>query len=94
MKIKDKTVIFEAINNLKASEGIGFDQDLKQLFTIPVNEVYDRLKGYPNARYLILDGILSKRLLDLAKKMNIKFIACKNKIEDLTIPNSISVYYI
>ncbi|MEJ2249247.1 MAG: DNA primase DnaG [Candidatus Lokiarchaeota archaeon] len=94
LKIKDKTVIFEAINNLKASEGIGFDQDLKQLFTIPVNEVYDRLKGYPNARYLILDGILSKRLLDLAKKMNIKFIACKNKIEDLTIPNSISVYYI
>jgi DNA primase len=94
LNVKDKRPIFEAINTLNDGQAMGFDQELNVLFKIPIKEIYDRLKDYSNTKYIILDGILSERLLNLAKNMQIKFIACKNKVEDLKIPNSIFVYYL
>lgn len=44
-------------------------------------------------KFLIIDGILTKRLMPLIISMKIKFIACKNKEEELRVPDQIVVYY-
>jgi hypothetical protein len=42
---------------------------------------------------MIIDGILTKRLLSLSINMKIKFIACRNKEEELAIPGQISIFF-
>ncbi|TFF89690.1 MAG: DNA primase, partial [Promethearchaeota archaeon] len=63
LKVKDKTIIFEAINNLETTQALGFDAELNELFKTQIKEVYDTLKEFHNTKYLIFDGILSERLL-------------------------------
>jgi hypothetical protein len=36
---------------------------------------------------------LTKRLLSLSINMKIKFIACKNKEDELTVPDHIKIFY-
>ena len=58
-----------------------------------VGEVFEKIRDFKNTRFIIIDGILSKRLLSLLLKMKIKFIACKNKENEVVIPESITVFY-
>jgi len=74
LKVKDKTIIFEAINNLEPSQSLGFDDELNELFKTEIKDVYDTLKEFQNTKYLIFDGVLSERLLNLSKNNRIKFI--------------------
>ncbi|MFX1570667.1 MAG: DNA primase DnaG [Promethearchaeota archaeon] len=92
-KIKDETIIVKAIKNIQAGFAIGFDKSLKKLFDMPVGEIFEKIRDFKDTQYLIIDGILSKRLLSLSINMKIKFIASKNKEEDLKIPEHISVWF-
>jgi DNA primase len=92
-KIKDESIIIEALNNINTGYAIGFSKDLEKLFGIPVGEIFERVREFKNTKFIIIDGILSKRLLSSLIKMKIKFIACKNKEEELVIPESITVFY-
>ena len=58
-----------------------------------MGEIFDKIRGFKNTQYLIIDGILSKRLLSISINMKIKFIACKNKEDELTIPEQISIHF-
>ncbi|MFX1274553.1 MAG: DNA primase DnaG [Promethearchaeota archaeon] len=93
LKIKDSTFIKNAINEIQTAHSIGLNKKGEVLFTLPVGELFGNISEHKSLSFLIIDGILSSRLLSLCVEMKIKFIACKNKEEDLKIPENISVYY-
>jgi len=93
IKVKDETLIMNAIENIEAGFGIGLSKNLEKLFDMPVGEIFEKIKDFKDTQYLIIDGILTKRLLSLAINMKIKFIACKNKEEELIIPEHILVHF-
>ncbi len=94
MKVKDDSKITEIIESIETGHSIGLNKNLEKLFDLPVGEIFGKIRTFKNTLYLIIDGILTKRLLSLSVKMKIKFIACKNKEEELVIPDSINVFYI
>ncbi|MFX0080496.1 MAG: DNA primase DnaG [Candidatus Hodarchaeota archaeon] len=93
-KIKDESIILEALDTIQTGHSIGFNKSLEKLFDIPVGETFEKIRNFKDTQYLIIDGILTKRLLSLSINMKIKFIACKNKEDDLNIPNNIDIFYI
>lgn len=93
-KIKEESIILEAINTIQTGYSIGFSKSLEKLFEMPVGEIFEKIRNFKDTQYLIIDGILTKRLLSLSINMKIKFIACKNKEEDLSIPTNIDIFYI
>jgi DNA primase len=92
LKIKNPSVLVEAITNIKEGQSIGFDKNLNKTFEMPVGEIFEKIKNYKGLTYFIADGILSARLFSVLKNLKIKFIACKNKEDNLKIPEHISVY--
>jgi len=93
LKIKDEKVIIKAIQNIQPGFAIGFNKTLEKLFDMPVGEIFDKIRNFKDTQYLIIDGILSKRLLSLSINMKIKFIASKNKEDELVIPENILVWF-
>jgi DNA primase len=55
-------------------EAIALDSDQKEIFKVPISEVVDKLSSQSGIKYLILDGIITQRLLDGAKKAGIEFV--------------------
>ena len=55
-------------------ESIGLDSDNNQLFKVPISELVDKLSTQSGIKYLILDGIITQRLLDGAKQSGIECI--------------------
>jgi len=94
LKVKDNSKILEAIKNITPGQSFGFNKKGEKIFEMSVGELFGSITEQKNTQFLIIDGILSSRLLSLAQKMKIKFIACKNKEEELRIPSSISTYYL
>ena len=93
LKVKNQSIITQALKKIPSGHSIGFNNKLEKLFDLTVGELFEELSKYNKTEFIIIDGILSKRLLTLVMKMKIKFIACKNKEEELTIPEQIIVYY-
>jgi len=93
LKVKNPAAIKESLEKIEPGHGIGFNKSLEKLFEIPVGEIFEKIKDFKSTQYLIIDGILSKRLITLLLPMKIKFIACKNKEEELRVPSEITVYF-
>ncbi|MFX1338187.1 MAG: DNA primase DnaG [Promethearchaeota archaeon] len=93
-KVKDTTNVIEAINTIENGLSIGFDKKLNKTFEMPVGELFEKIRDHKDTKFLIIDGILTNRLLSISINMKIQFIACKNKEEKLKIPDQISVYII
>jgi len=93
LKIQNEQVIIDAINSIESGNAIGFNKSLDKTFDLPARELFEQISNYKDTKYLVIAGILSSRLLSLALNIKIKFIACKNKTEDLFIPKKLSVYY-
>ena len=55
-------------------EAIGLDSDNNQLFKVPISELVDKLSTQTGVKYLILDGIITQRLLDGAKQSGIECV--------------------
>jgi len=91
-KIKNESLIIEKINNIETGHGIGLNKNLEKLFDIPVGEIFEKIRNYKDVQFLIIDGILTKRLLSLSMNLKVKFIACKNKEDELIVPENINVY--
>lgn len=92
-KIKYEENIINTIHEIDGGVAIGFDKDGKSLFELRVAELYEKIESHENLEGLVINGILSERLLNLLMKMNVSFVACRNKEEDLSIPNKIIVYF-
>jgi len=55
-------------------EAVGLDSNNEQLFKVPISELVDKLSTQTGIKYLILDGIITQRLLDGAKQSGIECI--------------------
>ena len=93
LKVKNQKAIIDSLEKIEPGHSIGFNKSMEKLFDLPVGEVFEKIKGFKEAQYLIIDGILTKRLISLTASMKIKFIACKNKEEKLRVPDQIVVYF-
>ena len=93
LKAKNASKLIEAINNIEPSQSIGFNKNMDELFNLSVSELFEKVSNFKSTQYLIVDGILTKRLLTLLTKLKIKFIAYKNKEDDLVIPEHITTFF-
>ena len=55
-------------------EAVALDDKQKEIFKVPISEVVDKLSSQSGIKYLILDGIITQRLLDGAKKAGIECV--------------------
>jgi len=55
-------------------EAVGLDSNNEQLFKVPISELVDKLSTQTGIKYLILDGIITQRLLDGAKQSGIECV--------------------
>ena len=93
IKIKNHNLVIDTINNLPTGVAIGYNKSMDKLFEIPIGDLFDNLGNFKDTQVLIIDGILTKRLLSLILSLKIKFVACKNKEEDLSFPENIIVFF-
>ena len=93
LKVKNQKAITDSLEKIEPGHSIGFNKSMEKLFDLPVGEVFGKIKEFKDVQYLIIDGILTKRLISLIVSMKIKFIACKNKEEKLRVPDQIVVYF-
>lgn len=55
-------------------EAVAIDADQKELFKVPISEIVDKLSTQSGIKYLVLDGIITQRLLDGAKQAGIECV--------------------
>ena len=55
-------------------EAVILDGSMKHLLKVPVSEVIKRLDSAEGAKYLVIDGIITQRLVDAAGKAGIEYI--------------------
>ncbi len=76
-KVRD---IFTEIN--ETLEAIALDNSMNQLFRVPVSELVQKLQDGDGVKYLVLDGIITQRLIDAASKAGVQFLV-GHRITDL-----------
>jgi len=55
-------------------EAVALDEGLNELFKVPVSEVVGKLSPGSGIKYLVLDGIITQRLIDAAKEAGIECV--------------------
>ena len=93
LKVKNPKAIIDSLEKIEPGHSIGFNKSMEKLFELPVGEVFEKIKEFKDTQFLVIDGILTKRLISLIVSMKIKFIACKNKEEKLRVPDQVVVYF-
>ncbi|NHJ19958.1 MAG: DNA primase [Candidatus Lokiarchaeota archaeon] len=93
LKVKNHSIIKESLEQIEPGHSIGFNKSLEKLFDIPAGELFEKIKDYQSTQFLVIDGILTGRLISLLVPMKIKFIASKNKEEDLRVPSDIITFF-
>ncbi|MGH9879524.1 MAG: DNA primase DnaG, partial [Nitrososphaerales archaeon] len=68
-KVRD---FFPEIN--ETLEAVAFDNTMNQLFRVPVSEVVQKLQDEHGVKYLVLDGIITQRLIDACSKAGVQYI--------------------
>jgi len=63
---------FDDIN--ESLEAIALNSNEEEIFKVAISELVGKLSGQSEIEYLILDGIITQRLLDAAKNAEIKYI--------------------
>jgi hypothetical protein len=71
-------------------EAIAIDADEKQIFKVPISEVVDKLSSQSGIKYLVLDGIITQRLLDGAKQAGIECVV-GHRVAKLTNPDGLKL---
>jgi len=68
-----------------------FDQDNKQIDKIPVRQLTDTLKKSKKISAVVFDGIITQRLLDIARSKNVKEIVGMKMGNVVKMPSSVNV---
>ena len=66
------STIFPDLN--ETLEAIALDEEKKEVFKVPISELVSKLSSQSGIRYLILDGIITQRLLEGAKNAGIECV--------------------
>jgi 5S rRNA maturation endonuclease (ribonuclease M5) len=64
--------IFPNLN--ETLEAVALDGDQNEIFKVPISEVVSKLSSQSGIKYLLLDGIITKRLLEGAKAAGIECV--------------------
>lgn len=64
--------IFPNLN--ETLEAVALDEKEKEIFKVPISEVVSKLSTQSGIKYLLLDGIITQRLLDGAKNAGIQCV--------------------
>ena len=62
--------VYPTIN--KSLEAVAMNENEKEVFRVPINELVDKLSGQSGVRYMFLDGIVTQRLLNGARAAGVK----------------------
>ena len=71
-------------------EAIALDNDEKEIFKVPISELVSKLSSESGIKYLILDGIITQRLLEGAKNAGIECVI-GHRVAKLTNPDGITL---
>jgi DNA primase len=66
------TKVYPELN--ETLEAVALDSENKEIFRVPISEVVDKLSTQSGIKYLVLDGIITQRLLDGAKQAGIECV--------------------
>ncbi|PIN97642.1 MAG: DNA primase, partial [Nitrosopumilus sp. CG10_big_fil_rev_8_21_14_0_10_33_7] len=64
--------IFPNLN--ETLEAVALDENEKEIFKVPISEVVSKLSTQSGIKYLLLDGIITQRLLDGARNAGIQCV--------------------
>ena len=64
--------IFSNLN--ETLEAIALDGDQNEIFKVPISEVVSKLSTQSGIKYLLLDGIITQRLLEGAKNAGVEYV--------------------
>lgn len=64
--------VFPELN--ESLEAVALDEGVNQVFKVPVSEVVGKLTPGAGIKYLVLDGIITQRLIDSAKQAGIECV--------------------
>ena len=64
--------VFTELN--ETLEAVALDGDQKEIFKVPISEVVSKLSTQSGIKYLLLDGIITQRLLEGAKNAGIECV--------------------
>ncbi len=73
-------------------ETIILDKGLNQIARLPVSELVQNLEKLAEGKHIIMDGIVTQRLLNSAKDANYETIIAFKVAENVSIPENITVY--
>ena len=71
-------------------EAIALDSDQKEIFKVPISEVVNKLSTQSGVKYLVLDGIITQRLLEGAKNAGIECVIGHRAVK-LSVPSVLKV---
>lgn len=64
--------VFHEIN--ETLEAMGFDKSMKKIVKIPISEIMKKISSLKDVNLLILDGIVTPRLVEAAARSGIKYV--------------------
>jgi hypothetical protein len=71
-------------------EAVILDSSMKTLLKVPVSEVVKKLDDTEGAKMLILDGIVTQRLVDAANKAGIQYVV-GHRMSELKKPTDVRI---
>jgi DNA primase len=84
--------IFEYMKTITATnEALGLNEKNEQVFRVGNTKVFKTLDSAENVKTLVLDGIITKKLLDKVLKKKITEIYAINQIKNLKVPSNIKI---
>lgn len=95
MLAEDSPEILTAIKDVypqinETLEAVVLDGSMNQLLKVPVSEVIKRLDSAEGGKLLVLDGIVTQRLVDAADKAGIEYVI-GHRTTDLKKPADVRV---
>ena len=71
-------------------EAVALDTDQKEIFKVPISELVTKLSNQSGIKYLVLDGIITQRLLESAKNVGIECVI-GHRVVKLTNPAGLTL---
>ena len=71
-------------------EAIALDTDQKEIFKVPISELVTKLSSQSGIKYLVLDGIITQRLLESAKNVGVECVI-GHRVVKLTNPAGLTL---
>ncbi len=80
--------VYRTIN--ETLEAVALDSEKGQIFKVPISEIVNKLSTQSDITYLMLDGIITQRLLNGARNAGVKFVV-GHRMAKLTDPSGLEL---